>query len=163
MWFHLYRATDGWVTVCCVTDTHRTGLLRALGLFSGGGPDDDGDTAPLVDEVADAVGLLTVESALSALHSEGVPAAQSPGDPPRMVIRGKKARIWRNRGTSGTVTKGVRRMGPGKRARRFELGLAQGIKVRAFLGARPHPSVSCIAGGRAAGCFDLARIRFELA
>jgi crotonobetainyl-CoA:carnitine CoA-transferase CaiB-like acyl-CoA transferase len=76
MWFHLYRAKDGWVTVCCVTAAHRTGLLRALGL-SGGGLDGDGATAPLVDEVTDAVGLLTVESALSALHSEGVPAALS--------------------------------------------------------------------------------------
>ena len=28
---HLYRAKDGWVTVCCVTDAHRTGLLAALG------------------------------------------------------------------------------------------------------------------------------------
>ena len=37
MWFHLYRATDGWVTVCCVTEAHRTGLLRALGLSGGGG------------------------------------------------------------------------------------------------------------------------------
>ena len=36
MWFHLYRATDGWVTVCCVTDAHRAGLLRALGLFGRG-------------------------------------------------------------------------------------------------------------------------------
>ena len=77
------------MTVCCVTDAHRAGLLRALGLFGGdGGLDGDGATAPLVDEVADAVGLLTVESALSALHSEGVPAAVSvhpsavPDDPP---------------------------------------------------------------------------------
>ena len=36
MWFHLYRAKDGWVTVCCVTDAHRAGLLRALGLFGDG-------------------------------------------------------------------------------------------------------------------------------
>ena len=91
MWFHLYRAADGWVTVCCVTNAHRTGLLRALGLF-GGGLDGDGATAPLVDEVADAVGLLTVESALSALRSEGVPAAASvhPSavpDDPQVVAR----------------------------------------------------------------------------
>ena len=33
MWFHLYGAKDGWVTVCCVTEAHRAGLLRALGLF----------------------------------------------------------------------------------------------------------------------------------
>jgi crotonobetainyl-CoA:carnitine CoA-transferase CaiB-like acyl-CoA transferase len=78
MWFHLYRAKDGWITVCCVTEVQRTGLLRALDL-SGGGLDSDGDgaTAPLVDEVADALGLLTVESALMALRSEGVPAARS--------------------------------------------------------------------------------------
>jgi crotonobetainyl-CoA:carnitine CoA-transferase CaiB-like acyl-CoA transferase len=75
MWFHLYRATDGWVTVCCVTEAQRTGLLAALGLFADVGG--DGTTAPLVDEVADAVGLLTVESALSALHSKGVPATVS--------------------------------------------------------------------------------------
>ena len=92
MWFHLYRATDGWVTVCCVTDAHRTGLLRALGLFGGDGVDGDGATAPLVEEVADAVGLLTVESALSALRSEGVPAAVSvhPSavpDDPQVVAR----------------------------------------------------------------------------
>ncbi len=93
MWFHLYRAKDGWVTVCCVTDAHRAGFLRALGLF-GGGLDTDGDgaTAPLVDEVADAVGLLTVEAALSALRSEGVPAARSvhPSavpDDPQVVAR----------------------------------------------------------------------------
>ena len=64
------------MTVCCVTDAHRAGLLRALGLLGGGGIDGDGATAPLVDEVADAVGLLTVEAALSALRSEGVPAAR---------------------------------------------------------------------------------------
>ncbi len=77
MWFHLYRALDGWVTVCCVTDRHRTGLLRALELFGRDGVDGDGATAPLVDEVADAIGLLTVESVLSALRSERVPAAMS--------------------------------------------------------------------------------------
>jgi crotonobetainyl-CoA:carnitine CoA-transferase CaiB-like acyl-CoA transferase len=78
MWFHLYGVKDGWITVCCVTEVQRTGLLRALDL-SGGGLDSDGDgaTAPLVDEVADALGLLTVESALMALRSEGVPAARS--------------------------------------------------------------------------------------
>ena len=92
MWFHLYRAEDGWVTVCCVTDAHRTGLLRALGLFGGEGVDGDGATAPLVDEVADAIGLLTVSSALSALRSEGVPVAVSvhPSavpDDPQVVAR----------------------------------------------------------------------------
>jgi formyl-CoA transferase len=95
MWFHLYRATDGWVTVCCVTDAHRTGLLRALGLFDDEGGDrvdEDGAAAPLVEEVADAIGLLTVESALSALRSEEVPAAVSvhPSavpDDPQVVAR----------------------------------------------------------------------------
>ena len=91
IWTHLYRATDGWVTVCCVTDAHRTGLLRALGLF-GQDSDGDGATAPLVEEVAGAVALLTVESTLSALRSAGVPAAVSvhPAavpDDPQVVAR----------------------------------------------------------------------------
>ncbi|MFZ0248325.1 MAG: CoA transferase [Acidimicrobiales bacterium] len=94
MWSHLYRAKDGWLTVCCVTDAHRTGLLRALGLFGGDGDrvDGDGSAAPLVDEVADAVGLLTVSAALSAMRVEGVPAAVSvhPSavpDDPQVVAR----------------------------------------------------------------------------
>jgi crotonobetainyl-CoA:carnitine CoA-transferase CaiB-like acyl-CoA transferase len=92
MWFHLYRAKDGWVTVCCVTDVHRAGLLRALGLFDEVGAGGDGATAPLVEEVMDAIGLLTVESVLSALRAEGVPAALSvhPSavpDDPQVVAR----------------------------------------------------------------------------
>jgi formyl-CoA transferase len=92
MWFHLYRATDGWVTVCCVTDVHRTGLLRALGLSHEVDAGGDGATAPLVDEVADAVGLLTVEATLSALRAASVPAAASvhPSavpDDPQVVAR----------------------------------------------------------------------------
>ena len=76
-----------------MTDAHRTGLLRALGLFGGdGGVNGDGAAAPLVDEVADAVGLLTVEEVLSALRSEGVPVAVSvhPSavpDDPQVVAR----------------------------------------------------------------------------
>jgi crotonobetainyl-CoA:carnitine CoA-transferase CaiB-like acyl-CoA transferase len=93
MWFHLYRAVDGWVTVCCVTDAHRTGLLRSLGLVGDGDIDDGGDggAAPLVQEVADAISLLTVGATLSALHCEGVPAAVSvhpsavPDDPQVMA------------------------------------------------------------------------------
>ena len=73
MWFHLYRAEDGWVTVCCVTDAHRTGLLRALGLFGGDGVDGDGATAPLVEEVADAVGLLTVDGGAVGVAFRGRP------------------------------------------------------------------------------------------
>jgi formyl-CoA transferase len=94
MWFHLYGATDGWVAVCCVTDAHRAGLLRALGLvgdadIDGGG---DGGAAPLVQEVTDAISLLTVEAALSALRCQGVPAALSvhPSavpDDPQVVAR----------------------------------------------------------------------------
>jgi crotonobetainyl-CoA:carnitine CoA-transferase CaiB-like acyl-CoA transferase len=94
MWFHLYRAEDGWVTVCCVTDAHRAGLLRALNLvgqgdIEGGG---DGGAAPLVQEVADAIALLTVDATLSALRCEGVPAAVSvhPSavpDDPQVVAR----------------------------------------------------------------------------
>jgi crotonobetainyl-CoA:carnitine CoA-transferase CaiB-like acyl-CoA transferase len=94
MWFHLYRAEDGWVTVCCVSDAHRTGLLRALGLVGDGDLDGGGDgaAAPLVEEVGDAISLLTVEAALSALRSEGVPAAMSvhPSavpDDPQVVAR----------------------------------------------------------------------------
>ena len=54
--------------------------------------DGDGAAAPLVEEVADAVGLLTVEAALAALRSEGVPAAVSvhPSavpDDPQVVAR----------------------------------------------------------------------------
>jgi crotonobetainyl-CoA:carnitine CoA-transferase CaiB-like acyl-CoA transferase len=90
MWFHLYRATDGWVTVCCVTDAHRSGLLRALGLAADEGV--DGAGAPLVDEVTDAVSLLTVESVLAALRSESVPVAVSVHpcavpDDPQVVAR----------------------------------------------------------------------------
>ncbi|HEX4434385.1 MAG TPA: CoA transferase [Acidimicrobiales bacterium] len=89
-WRRLYRAKDGWVTVCCVTDAHRTGLLRALGLPCAG--DGKGASAPGVEAVADAVQLLTVESVLSALRSEGVPAAASvhPSavpDDPQVVAR----------------------------------------------------------------------------
>jgi crotonobetainyl-CoA:carnitine CoA-transferase CaiB-like acyl-CoA transferase len=94
MWFHLYRATDGWVTVCCVTDAHRTGLLRALGLVGQAAIDSGGDggAAPLVEEVGDAISLLTVSSALAALRAEGVPAALSvhPSavpDDPQVVAR----------------------------------------------------------------------------
>jgi crotonobetainyl-CoA:carnitine CoA-transferase CaiB-like acyl-CoA transferase len=94
MWFHLYRATDGWVTVCCVTDAHRTGLLRALGLVGDGDVDSGGDggAAPLVQEVADAISLLAVGAALSALRCEGVPSAVSvhPSavpDDPQVVAR----------------------------------------------------------------------------
>jgi crotonobetainyl-CoA:carnitine CoA-transferase CaiB-like acyl-CoA transferase len=84
MWRHLYRAKDGWVAVCCVTDAHRTGLLRALGV--GGG------STAHVDEVAGAVGTRAVDEVLGRLSSEGVPAAMSvhPSavpDDPQVVAR----------------------------------------------------------------------------
>jgi formyl-CoA transferase len=84
MWHHLYRAKDGWVAVCCVTDADRTGLLRALGV--------DGGSTALIDEVAGAVGTRTVDEVLGRLSSEGVPAAMSvhPSavpDDPQVVAR----------------------------------------------------------------------------
>jgi crotonobetainyl-CoA:carnitine CoA-transferase CaiB-like acyl-CoA transferase len=84
MWRHLYRAKDGWVAVCCVTDAQRTGLLRALGV--------NGGSTALIDEVAGAVGTRTVDEVLGRLSSEGVPAAMSvhPSavpDDPQVVAR----------------------------------------------------------------------------
>ncbi len=58
----LYRAKDGWVTVCCVTDAQRAALGRAL---TGAG------------DLAEAVGSLTAEEVLSLLRAGGVPAALS--------------------------------------------------------------------------------------
>ena len=54
--------------------------------------DGDGAAAALVDEVADAIGLLTVSAAVLALRSEGVPVAVSvhPSavpDDPQVVAR----------------------------------------------------------------------------
>ena len=125
MWFHLYRATDGWVTVCCVTDAHRTGLLRALGLSDGGGGDGedavgDGAAAPLVEEVADAVGLLTVSSVLAALRAEGVPAAVSvhpsavPDDP--QVVARELLRRYRHPAAGRFVQVGLPSVAVGGRA-----------------------------------------------
>jgi crotonobetainyl-CoA:carnitine CoA-transferase CaiB-like acyl-CoA transferase len=87
-WQRLYRAKDGWVTVCCVTDAHRTGLLRALGVGVDGGD----LTSALIDEVADAVGAQAVSSVLASLRSSGVPAVVSlhPSavpDDPQVVAR----------------------------------------------------------------------------
>jgi crotonobetainyl-CoA:carnitine CoA-transferase CaiB-like acyl-CoA transferase len=84
MWRHLYRAKDGWVAVCCVTDAHRTGLLRASGV--------DGGSTALIDEIAGAAGTSTVDEVLGRLSAEGVPAAMSvhPSavpDDPQVVAR----------------------------------------------------------------------------
>ncbi len=65
---HVYRAVDGWVAVCCVTDAHRAGLARVSG--SGG--------VPLSESaVAGAIGGLTSSEALARLRDAGVPAAPS--------------------------------------------------------------------------------------
>jgi crotonobetainyl-CoA:carnitine CoA-transferase CaiB-like acyl-CoA transferase len=76
---HVYRAKDGWVAVCCVTDEHRAALGAALGTGT-------------VEGLAEAVGLLTAEEVLSTLRANGVPAALSvhPSavpDDPQVVAR----------------------------------------------------------------------------
>ncbi len=70
--WHLYRATDGWVTVCCATASHLDGLARAVGLG-----DDAGGAALTVDAVGAAVGAFRADEVLERLHAEGVPAAPS--------------------------------------------------------------------------------------
>jgi crotonobetainyl-CoA:carnitine CoA-transferase CaiB-like acyl-CoA transferase len=69
-WCRLYQAKDGWVTLCCVTDTERRGLARALGLA---------DAVAGLDAqiVGAAMASLGVEDALARLSAEGVPAALS--------------------------------------------------------------------------------------
>jgi crotonobetainyl-CoA:carnitine CoA-transferase CaiB-like acyl-CoA transferase len=78
----LYRATDGWVTVCCVTEAQRTALGRAL-MWSG---------SSSVEGLAETVGSLTAHEVLSRLRAGGVPAALSvhPSavpDDPQVVAR----------------------------------------------------------------------------
>jgi crotonobetainyl-CoA:carnitine CoA-transferase CaiB-like acyl-CoA transferase len=82
---HLYRAKDGWVTVCCATDAQRAALGPAVG--TGGGED-----PVTVEDLAVAVGVLTAEEVLSSLRAVGVPAALSvhPSavpDDPQVVAR----------------------------------------------------------------------------
>jgi crotonobetainyl-CoA:carnitine CoA-transferase CaiB-like acyl-CoA transferase len=82
---HLYRAKDGWVTVCCATDAQLAALGPALGAGSASGP-------VTVEALAEAVGLLTAEEVLFSLGSVGVPAASSvhPSavpDDPQVVAR----------------------------------------------------------------------------
>ncbi len=78
----LYRAKDGWVTVCCVTDEQRAALAQAL------------DVGPSlsVERVAEAVGSLAVDAVLERLRAADVPAAVSlhPSvvpDDPQVVAR----------------------------------------------------------------------------
>ncbi len=82
----LYRAKDGWVTVCCATDAQRSALGRAL---TGTGTDSGSSS---VGGLAEAVGSLTAEEVLSLLRAAGVPAALSvhPSavpDDPQVVAR----------------------------------------------------------------------------
>ena len=81
----LYRAKDGWVVVCCVTSSDVARLGAAVGL----------GTSPVVgaDDVAEAVGTMTVEEVLVRLRDSGVPAAASlhhsaVPDDPQVVARG---------------------------------------------------------------------------
>jgi len=81
-WCRLYRAKDGWVTVCCATDGQRVALARAL----------TGTGSSSVEGLAEAVGSLPAEEVLSRLRAEGVPAAPSvhPSavpDDPQVVAR----------------------------------------------------------------------------
>jgi crotonobetainyl-CoA:carnitine CoA-transferase CaiB-like acyl-CoA transferase len=81
---HLYRAKDGWVTVCCVTDAQRAALGSAVGAEAESG-------SLTVDDLAVAVGSLTAEEVLSSLRAVGVPVAASvhpsavPDDPQVMA------------------------------------------------------------------------------
>jgi crotonobetainyl-CoA:carnitine CoA-transferase CaiB-like acyl-CoA transferase len=70
MWCRLYEAKDGWLTLCCVTDTERAGLARALGLADAAA----GLTATIV---SDAVASRGVDDVLARLRAEEVPAARS--------------------------------------------------------------------------------------
>jgi crotonobetainyl-CoA:carnitine CoA-transferase CaiB-like acyl-CoA transferase len=77
----LYRAKDGWVTVCCVTEAQRAALGQAL---NGSGSS--------VEGLAETVGSLTAQEVLSRLRAGGVPAALSvhPSavpDDPQVVAR----------------------------------------------------------------------------
>ena len=81
----LYRARDGWVVVCCVTSSDVARLGSAVGL----------GVSPVVgaDDVAEAVGTMTVEEVLVRLRDSGVPAAASlhhsaVPDDPQVVARG---------------------------------------------------------------------------
>ncbi len=81
----LYRAKDGWVVVCCVTSSDVTRLGSAVGLGA----------SPVVaaDDVAEAVGTMTVDEVLARLRDSGVPAAASVHhsavpDDPQVVARG---------------------------------------------------------------------------
>jgi crotonobetainyl-CoA:carnitine CoA-transferase CaiB-like acyl-CoA transferase len=67
--WHLYRAADGWVTVCCATHSHLNGLSHALGVQR--------ENSLTTDVVGRAIGALQVNDVLRLLHADGVPAARS--------------------------------------------------------------------------------------
>jgi crotonobetainyl-CoA:carnitine CoA-transferase CaiB-like acyl-CoA transferase len=98
---HLYRAKDGWVTLCCVTDARLAALGRALDM-----------SGPLtVEGVAEAVGSLTAEVVLALLRAEGVPAALSvhpaavPDDP--QVVARELLRHYRHPAAGRFVQVGI--------------------------------------------------------
>ena len=98
---HLYRAKDGWVTVCCVTDAQLAALGRALDVLA----------RLSVAGVADAIGSLTAQSVLSLLRAEGVPAALSvhptavPDDP--QVVTRELLRHYRHPAAGRFVQVGI--------------------------------------------------------
>ena len=88
----LYRAKDGWVTVCCVTEAQRTALGRALTGTATAATTLAASQARGPDVLAEVAGLLAAEEMLSLLRSAGVPAALSlhPSavpDDPQVVAR----------------------------------------------------------------------------
>ena len=95
----LYRARDGWVTVCCVTEAHRKALGRALG------------TTLVAAWVAEAAGTLTAEEMVAQLKAEGVPAARSlhpsavPDDP--QVVARELLRRYRHPAAGRFVQVGI--------------------------------------------------------
>ncbi len=99
---HLYRAKDGWVTVCCVTDAQLAALGRALDV-----------SGPLtVEGVAEAVGSsAAAEEVLALLRAEGVPAALSvhptavPDDP--QVVARELLRHYRHPAAGRFVQVGI--------------------------------------------------------
>jgi formyl-CoA transferase len=98
---HLYRAKDGWVTVCCVTDAQLAALGRALDV-----------SGPLtVEGVAEAVGSSAAEEVLALLRTEGVPAALSvhptavPDDP--QVVARELLRHYRHPAAGRFVQVGI--------------------------------------------------------
>jgi crotonobetainyl-CoA:carnitine CoA-transferase CaiB-like acyl-CoA transferase len=82
----LYRAKDGWVVVCCVSESHLARLRDLFGDASTGGELSEG-------LVGEAVGSLTRDEVLARLAEAGVPAAPSvhPSavpDDPQVLARG---------------------------------------------------------------------------